>query len=319
MCKNNQHRTLVVSRVTQDVAVVLICLLVSPVVVSASTLAEVSCVVSQLDQVTISAEREGVIERLMVREGDDIESGDLLLQINSEEAKALLKVALAREEKARLTAENEWDVKVAVEQLSAAAKEDELLKSVPNAPYLEKFRAEAKRKQLAASVESARQALLANARELDVANAEIKVARLNIEDRSTVSPITGAVARQHKYQGDWTDRGSPILTVVRMDRLVLKGVVNIRQLAPHDAVGRTASVTLNANSQSAFEFHDLVINKVAPTIDIDGNYVVWAMVENQREANRQGALQWLLRPGMTGTLTISAEGSPSNGKLARKP
>lgn len=289
-------------------------LLSSPLIANGSTLPEVSCVVSQLDQVTISAEREGVIEQLRVREGDDVESGDLLLQINSDEANALLEVAIARAEKARLAAENEWDIKVAEEQLSAAAKEDQLLKSVPNAPYLEKFRAEAKRKQLAASVESARQALLASARELDIATTEIKVARLNIDDRSTISPITGAVAKQHKYQGDWTDRGSPVLTIVRMDRLVLKGVVNIRQLAPHDAVGRSASVTLNADSQSAFAFDDLVINKVAPTIDIDGNYVVWAIIENRREANSQGAMQWLLRPGMTGKLSIHAYENPAKSK-----
>lgn len=270
------------------------------------------CLLMVVDQAELGAKRTGRIRRVHARLGEQVPRGAVVFELEPKKAQANVALAFAELEQARTEAENPWKVRAAEVELQKAMKESELLDRIGRVPFLEQFRAEKAREKSDAELhgaETERSVLQFNARSKEAA---LEVAKIDAEAMVTKSPFAGSVVRELKYEGEWAQQGDSIVKLIRMDKLMLQGIVNVADLAPHRAPGAVATAEFKIAGGFPVALRDLVISGAAPEVDLDGNYLVWTFVTNVKEKDRQGRPQWVLRPGMTGKLRIdvSAASAP---------
>ncbi|MEZ6091485.1 MAG: HlyD family efflux transporter periplasmic adaptor subunit [Pirellulaceae bacterium] len=269
-----------------------------------SKVIETECLLLALDQVDVAARRDGVLTTLNVRMGDDVSSQELLFQINDEEAHIRLQIAMSKLQQATQAAENRWDIQTAEIELRKSAKEVELLEHAGGTPYLERFRALSNKRKNEAELRRFEALHQEKESAKQVAEAELQVARADLDQRETMSPVSGTVVKQYRHVGEYCRQGEAVVKILRMDQLMLQAMANIRDIPPHKIVGMKGSVAFQFGDESPIERAGLTITRCSPEVDLDGNYLIWTIIENQQRPSINGQQQWLLRPGISGTLTI---------------
>ena len=268
------------------------------------TAIQTDCLLMVLDQVEVAARRDGILTKRAARTGEDVSADDLLFQLSDEESQARLQVAMSELQQATVSAENQWNIQVAEIELQKSTKEIELLEQVGRTPFLERYRAFNAKQKNEAELRLAEALHRENVYAKHVAEAEVDVARLDLDNREIVSPVSGTIVKQYRHVGEWCRQGEPVVKVLRMDELMVQAIVNIRDLPPHDVVGRKAAATFQLGDEPAMQIDGLTITRCSPEVDLDGNYLVWTVIENQKRPSFAGQPQWLLRPGISGLLTI---------------
>lgn len=275
------------------------------------------CLIRHLDEIEIPAKRDGIIQKLHVRRGTSIQAGQLLAIIDGSDALADLAVAEAQYNRALTRASNKWPIQVANTNLQLTDTEAKLLQELgEDAAYFERYRTQNARAKSAAELNAAKATNHEDLLASRVASAELAVAKRNVSQRQIPSPVGGSVVEVHRDQGEWADRGDKIMTVVRLDKLQLEGFVNINDVPPHLITGARARATIQISGQNPVVLDGLKITHTSPTTELDGKYLVWTEIENKTHRDLQGDPQWLLRPGMSGTLEIIVS-SPKR-KIAQK-
>lgn len=262
------------------------------------------CLLMVLDQVDLSARRDGVIQEMHVRLGDQISHGDAAFSLAQQEALANLNVAKARHQQAEGRAENRSAIDSAAVEVERSNREVSLLEEVGRVPYLEKFRALNTNNKNKAELDVAKMTHQENIDAARVTAAELEIAKLDLSDRQIASPLEGTVVRQFKYRGDWCNRGDPVIRILRMDKLMLQGIVNVRDVAPNRARSMLAVATFQIAGEEPIIMPDLTIARVSPEVDLDGNYLVWTYIDNLRDESESQNGDWLLRPGISGKLNL---------------
>lgn len=265
---------------------------------------ETDCLLMVLDRIDLAASRDGVLTSVKVRMGDNVDQNQLAFELDDEEARARMAVAEAQFDQAAVRANNEWNIRSAEAELRKSSKEDELLHEVGRTPELERFRARSNKEKDAAELQIAKATHEENAYARAVANAELQVAEIDVRDRTARSSLSGTVVKQYRHEGEWCKQGDPVLRILRMDRLMLQGIVNLRDIAPHRVVGMKAKATFRIGDEPPVVMDDLTIIRCSPEVDLDGNYLVWTIVDNQQTIE-DDMPRWLLRPGISGALTIT--------------
>jgi multidrug resistance efflux pump len=121
-----------------------------------------------------------------------------------------------------------------------------------------------------------------------------------VERTQIVSRLDGVVTEVHKKPGEWVNLGDTVCHVMRLDRLHVKGRVNVKDFSPKALLGRAVAVavTLDGNRRETFEGK---LTYISPKVGYDGEkFEVWAEV-----VNRKLGEQWELRPGMLADMTIN--------------
>lgn len=252
--------------------------------------------VSLLEEVTVPAQDAGPLLRLTVREGNLVEQGQLLGQIDDREAQAALESAHAQHAKAVETAQNDIDVRyaqaaadVATAELWAAQETNRRARNAVGAGELRKLELAKRRADLGTEHAQMQQQLAAHDRDAQAAN--IKAAQLSVERRKVVSPLDGLVVEIFKRPGEWVQAGEPILRVVRMNRLRVEGFLSVDSTDPHEVADHRVVVEVRLKGGGVERFSGRMVF-VSPLVHAGGQYRVWAEVENRQEAG-----QFLLRPG----------------------
>ena len=266
---------------------------------------ETNCLLMVLDQVELAARRDGIIEDLHARMGDEVKEGALLIEFGLSEAKARLAVAEAKLEQAQVLASDLSGIEAAKIQLIRTAKELRMLEEVGKVPFLEKFRAASEKSKSHAELEIARKTHEEAVEAASVASAEVRLAAIDVSDRTVRAPVAGTVVKQFKFRGEWCRQGDPVVKILRMDRLMLQGIINIKEVAPHNVAGMDATASFELAGENPVVLTGLKVEKVNPEIDLDGNYVVWTSVDNKKGIDAAGNPRWLLRPGISGSLKIT--------------
>lgn len=265
------------------------------------------CLLLVQDKVDVASTRDGLLTTLGVRLGDEVESGDLLVELAKSESEARRTVALSERKLADAKYKNDWPIRVAEANLKGSSKEVELLEEVGRSPFLERFRAATDSEKNRAELRLAEATQREDKLSLEIRDAELMLAEIDLAERTIRAPLTGIVTREFKYDGEYVLRGDPIVRIVRMDRLVLQAFVNLRDIAPHQVQGLEVTATFTLPGESPLNLTGLRIERVAAEVDLDGSYLVWTSVENMKRVTASGRTQWLLRPGMTGTISIEAQ------------
>jgi RND family efflux transporter MFP subunit len=187
----------------------------------------------------------GEIVMIEVREGDRVEAGEFLVEIDKRQASAQLSAAVSnRRESERELEQARREAERAAALGAGVLPEQEIEQEAVRAETLE-----ARKRRLAA---------------------EIRAAKAQLSDYQLAAPFTGVVAARHADLGQWVNPGETVLELVATDEVEI--LVDIRpELAPHVRVGtevelRPAGGIVGLGSAGPSQAHAEVLG-VVPSLD----------------------------------------------------
>ncbi len=261
------------------------------------------CYVDIVDERDVPALDAGRLSTVEYREGDSVDAGALLASIDDREAKARRDAAMYERDAAKEKTNNDVNVKFA-----------EASKMVARFEYLQSKEANDKQPGTISRTEMARQwfqhqravyqieqahhEMGISEIEALAAEAQFQVAELALERRKILASIGGMVVKVYHDTGDWVEPGEPVLHIVFLERLRVKGTVDAKAYSPTELDSKPVSfeVELARGRRETFEGKIVFVN---PQINGQDHFEVWAEVDNRIEAGR-----WVLQPGSQGPMTI---------------
>lgn len=184
----------------------------------------------------------GLIDELMVAEGDSVEKGQILVRLRSQ-------VALLETRRRRIVWEDDTAVSTSAERLEIIGNQYQILydlfdttgsvsRDELNALLLEKI-------QTKGQLDKSRIQKTLSGLEYQLADQQLK-------QRSLSAPIDGLVTKIEKFNGEWVSAGETVATMVDLSSVVLRPSISdalARQLEPDsevvvniDGVGESAGV-----------------------------------------------------------------------------
>lgn len=258
-----------------------------------------SALVRPIDEVDVAAQEAGLLTAIAIREGQRVEPGDLLAQIDDFDAQ--LAAAQAQQELLIATRKAESDVPlrsarksrdVAGAEWQRGRESVEKYKKSLSQTELDRLQFESERAELdvqQAELDQELAGLESRLREI-----ELEFAQRRVERRRMRSPLAGVVVEVRHRAGEWVEPGTTVVRLLRNDRLRVEAFLDADR-ATGALLASPASFTLNSSAGSSQPFLG-EITFVSPEIDpINGQVRIWAEV-----ANPDGSL----RTGQQGTLKI---------------
>lgn len=276
----------------------------SPVLADPNQIKLNSCVVVFIDEVAVPAELPGVLKQLQLQEGMSVVEGETIALID--DRLALLDKQLVDFER-KLAAERAENM-VQIEAAGAQAKvaDAEYLEAIDvnnevrdAIPRMQVRRLDLSREQAKLQVEVAEHERRINLLALQLKAAELARADYIIGSHRILSPVAGVVNKRFHAQGEWVDEGTPVVSVIRMDRLRAEAFLNVSQFAPQELIGAKATISVWLTREVREEVEG-TISVVSPTVQTTGDYRAWCDFKNPQ---RDG--QWVIRPGMNASMTIT--------------
>jgi multidrug efflux pump subunit AcrA (membrane-fusion protein) len=268
-------------------------------------------VVVAITHANIAARTGGVVMSVNVGEGDQVEAGQLLVQID-DKLEQLEVEAMSHAAEVSEAAANSVNVEVAKKaaELTAVdlAEAEDARRRVPAA--ISDF--ELRRRKFTAE----RQRLEAEQAEVDLRAAranytkqrtEAMAAETKLERHRVSAPFDGTVAEMFVREGEWVAPGEPICYLVNLDRVRIQGHADARLYNPEELYGREVAIVVVRARGELIEVPGK-ITYVSPVVDSDGQYRFWAEASNLK---RNGF--FVLRPGMPAEIALaeSSARSPS--------
>lgn len=261
------------------------------------------CLVKLEDDIKVPSPEAGVLVLLSVKEGSQVRQGDVLGKIYDEEVQMQKKAAAY----ALGAAQKAWkdDIQFRYAEKSAAVAEkayESMLESNQSAarsvPDIEVRKGKLEWEAAILSAEKAKHDQALAGFEYYQKKAERDAADLAIHRRTIVAPFDGEVVTIFRHQGEWVSPGDPILRLVRLDTMLVEGAIELSTYDPHEVNGCDVTVEVEM-ARGRKEQATGRITQVSSLVRLDGRYIVRAEVANRQEHGR-----WLLRDGMTATMTI---------------
>ena len=113
-----------------------------------------------------------------------------------------------------------------------------------------------------------------------------------------VAPFQGVVVKTFHQAGARVKANQPVIRLVRLDRMVIEGDLNLDEQAVAGIRGKKARALCRLGPRDQIAIQGKV-TFVSPKADSNGNYRVRVEVPNSRKNGR-----WLLRPGHIAKLEI---------------
>lgn len=260
-------------------------------------------IVTAAQQASVPASSEGPLQKIHIREGQQVQMGELLASVDSREAILNIRRADQAVRKAKHALANDLAVELAEIQLALAdAQLQRLTTKVSKVGGVvseaEIDRARLTRDESRIRLEQAKQEL--KSRAIDVAASELawEAAKLAHEQTQIVSSLNGEIVRVLKHTGEWVRRGDPVAELMTLERM------RVEWLLPADIAfdGRLegSAIQLRMVLQGEPQLFQGRITYVHNDVsNLKGKVRVWAEVDNR---------DLMLRPGMKGEVII--EGAP---------
>jgi macrolide-specific efflux system membrane fusion protein len=256
---------------------------------------------SLIRNTAIAAPMAGVVDKVVVSEGDRVTPGQIMVQLNADQVTTELRAAEAASKAAQLEASNDVDARYAVRTLEV--RERELQQNIEanqgfagaiSDTEIEKLKLVVDQSQLA--IEQAKhdlQVAAAAAREKSAA-AEIVKARL--DKHSIRAPVDSQVVEIDVQPGQWVEAGKPVVRLISLDPIRAECFVDGRKYGD-DLVGRQVEIVMaETNAVSpAIKLTGKVVFVSPEVHPVTGQARLWATLDNSGNKGRAG---------MRGTLTI---------------
>jgi len=230
-----------------------------------------------IEDVTISPKKAGIIEKIFIKEGDQVKKGQILVQLDDVDARLQIEMSEARVREAEVSLET---------NRTTLARYQKLLetKVIPQQTYDDLT--------LKVKLDEARLAL---------AKAELNLARQNLLNHQIVSPIEGVINLKIAALGEHVNVApkDEIMKIVQMDPLELEFYVP-ENLAGTIHIGGKIQFTVKAFSE---EKYVAVLRFVSPTADPSTRNVrMKALIQNPG---------YRLKPGFFAEVTVQIGGNPA--------
>jgi multidrug efflux pump subunit AcrA (membrane-fusion protein) len=246
----------------------------------------------------------GVLVKMTVELGARVKKDQELARIDDREAQANVEVKHLDYLAAKQEAESTVEVQYQQATADVAEKAYEKLKLVnektPGAvTHIDMLRTQlewdkAKLGILRAEEKNKTDALTAKAKE-----AEWNASKVGVERRILRAPFDGVVINVYKKPGEWVTAGEPVMELVRIDRLGVRGSLPADEWTPADIDGRNVTVEVKLPRGKVEKVRGKVVF-VTPVVEAGGTFPVWAEIDTPMENDRP-----LIRAGMPADLTIN--------------
>jgi RND family efflux transporter MFP subunit len=258
-----------------------------------------SVLVTLIEQVEVAARETGVLASIAVREGQLVEEGTLLAQIEDIESQLEKNRAQIELDNARKKASN--DIKLRYAKKSLELAQADLKRAVDSHKRFANAVSEAEIDRLKLQADKAALEIEQAEHEFDLAQAdvlikqnELLIAERNIQRRKVPSPLAGVVVQINRHRGEWVEPSESVLRILRINPLRAEGFVNARDVTA-DLTGRPVTLAVDLPGKPKSEFSGSIVF-VSPEVNpVNGQIRVWAEIENR---------DLLLRPGLRATMTI---------------
>lgn len=223
------------------------------------------------EMVTVSPKKAGIIRKILVKEGDSVKKGQVLVELDDVDAKLQLERAEANLRQVEASLETNRNTLRRYERLFES-------KVIPQQTYDDI--------KLKVKLDEAR---------LDLAKAELNLAKQNLQDHQIISSINGMINLKIASTGEHVNVApkDEILTIVQMDPLDLEFYVP-EGWASKVRLGHKVEFSVKAFSQEKFL---ATIHFISPTADPSTRNVrMKAVVPNPT---------YRLKPGFFAEVTIS--------------
>ena len=137
------------------------------------------------------------------------------------------------------------------------------------------------------------------------AEAQLQAVENEIKRRMITSPVDGVVVDRFHESGEWAQAGEPIYRVVQMDRLRVKGMLNVIEHPQEDILGSPVRVFVRtAKGEEEFQ---ATIEFASPVVDPTGEYLIHADIVNSLKPNNF----WRVYPGMDAEIEFLPRSAPA--------
>ncbi len=256
---------------------------------------------SLIENVRLSTRDPGVVESVLVREGQEVAADEVVATLDQEMFAAQRNAAQSELEIASQETKNDVDLQYAI--VSTAVNKKVLERSrdavsqyakAISSTELERLDLELKRSTF--SREQAERTLEVNRLTEGLKAEELAIAELRLKNRQLKSPVTGTVVEIFRQPGEWLNTGEPIARIVNLQKLRVKCLIDARTIN-HDMLGSDANFLLESLGKEISVPAKVVF--VSPEIDpVEQDFAIWAEVDNSDKR---------LKAGMVGKLKIATK------------
>lgn len=253
-----------------------------------------SSIVTVIEKVQLPAREAGVLNQLLVREGQTIEAGAVIGMIDDSQAAVDLVIAQQRMEASQLKVNSDIAIRYAeasertarkaYQRQAELAKTGSGLESKKDEAYLEAVQSELQ-------VEKARHDYQVDQKTKLLDETQVQKAQQMLDRYAIVAPWNGVVSKAIKRQSEWVNAGDPILELIQMERVWIEGSIDPKSVHPFQVSGRNTEVILTLAGGEKIEFQGRI--NFVDTEVVGNSYKVRAEVINRQHENH-----WLLIPGM---------------------
>jgi multidrug efflux pump subunit AcrA (membrane-fusion protein) len=253
------------------------------------------------EQIEVPAREAGVLAAVNVREGQMIEQGACIAQIEDDEARIAAERAKIEMDIAKANAGNDVGVRFAKKSREVVEAElrrstealDRYAKSI-SASEMDHLRLLVDKSKL--EIEQAEHEFKISGYTRQIKAAEYQAAQQAINRRKITAPLGGIVVQVARHRGEWVKPGDSVIRIVRLDHLRAEGFLSSRYLSPK-LDGRKVKLIVDLPGPGApgAEFSGKIVF-VDPEID-----PVNAQVHLRVEVDNQGLR---LRPGMRAKMQL---------------
>jgi multidrug efflux pump subunit AcrA (membrane-fusion protein) len=266
---------------------------------AADTIEVQSVLINVLHEAKVPARQEGVVESILVEEGQMVSKGDVLAQIEDEQARLSVERARTEAEIAKKQSENLFDLRTA--ELAHSVAANDLRRANESKAKFERSvspadldRCQWENDRTAIAVERSKFDMEIAKLMHKVRENELSTASSKLEEHKIVAPLAGMVVEIKLRPGEWVKPGEQVLRILQVDRLRADGFVKADEVRG-TLKGATVTLTVDRPGGGKVNSTGEVIF-VSPEISpVDRKVRIWAAIENP---------DFLLQPGMNARMSI---------------
>jgi len=248
--------------------------------------------------VSVAAGVAGIIDKVLVKEGDTVGLAGLLVQIRDDEPKLGLERAKLTLETATIKARRDIDIRlasksaeVASQELQRALNANSLAPDTYPANEVDRYRLVLDK----AKLEIERSTLDQKLAMLGQQQAEVELRQSQqVIDRHTIrAPSQAMVVSVDKHEGEWVESSTKMLELMSIERLRIEGFIDANDASSVEK-GRLANVNITV-SKSTRGFAGTVVFVSPIANPVNGQVRIFVEIENRDSK---------VRPGMPVTVAI---------------
>lgn len=276
----------------------------APLFARAEPIVSKNATVYYIEDARVPAQEEGVLLEVIARDGQSVEKGEVLAQIDDKLVNLQLNVADAELAVAKRKSEDDISIRYA-KKAAAVNRADYLRLREANerlhgtVPQADIELARLKWDQFELQAEKSESEKIIAGLEMKVSEAKMTAAEEHIERSKIRAPWKGVVDRVARFTGDWVKPGDPILRMIRMDKLRVTCEIDARKYSRQNVFDQPVTVRVTLPGGVVETFTGRITN-CSPMIDAYNQvFHAWTELDN-RERNGHPIL-W---PGMSAEMTI---------------